>query len=103
MHLVHIIVLEDPLAGDDVGSRRSRNETPGAIVHERLIFFSHRRTPIRIGERGARVAWQRRSQTGGRCGEAVPLHGRRQGTRLGTSRPRRRLLRCWSLGQHCLL
>jgi len=73
-----ILVLEDPLAGDDVGTRRSRNKTPGAIVHERLVFFGHGRAPIRIGERGARVARQRRSQTGGRRGEAIPLHGRRQ-------------------------
>jgi hypothetical protein len=48
-------VLEDPLAGDDDGTRRSRNETPGAIVDERLVLFNHRRAPILIGERGARV------------------------------------------------
>jgi hypothetical protein len=48
--------------------RRARNETPGAIVNERLVFFSHRRAPIRIGERGASVAWQWRRQAGGcRC------------------------------------
>ena len=73
-----ILVLEDPLAGDDVGTRRSRNKTPGAIVHKRLVFFGHRRAPISIGERGTGVAWQRRSQVGGRDGEAIPLHGRRQ-------------------------
>ena len=72
-----ILVLKDPLAGDDVGTRRARNETPGAIVNERLVFFSHRRAPIRIGERGAGVAWQRRRQAGGCRSEAVPLHGRR--------------------------
>jgi len=72
-----ILVLEDPLAGDDVGTRRARNETPGAIVNERLVFFSHRRAPICIGERGAGVAWQRRRQAGGCRSEAIPLHGRR--------------------------
>ena len=71
-----ILVLEDPLVGDDVGTRRSRNKTPGAIVHKRLVFFGHRRTPIGIGERGTSVAWQRRSQAG-RSGEVVPLHRRR--------------------------
>ena len=87
-----ILVLEDPLVGDDVGMRRSKDKTPGAIVHKRLVFFSHGRAPIHIGERGARVAWQRRRQAGGRRGKAVPLHGRRQGTHLGTSCPRRGLL-----------
>ena len=98
-----ILMLEDSLAGDDIGTRRSRDETPGAIVHERVVFFSHGHTPIRIGERGARVAWQWRSQAGGRRGKAVPLHGRLQGTRLGTSRPRRGLLWRWSQGHHGLL
>jgi hypothetical protein len=31
-------VLEDPLAGDDVGTRRSRNKTLGAIADERLVL-----------------------------------------------------------------
>ena len=100
-----ILVLEDPLAGDDVDARRSRNETPGAIVHEHLVFFSHGRAPICIGECGTCVAWQRRSQAGGRRGEAIPLHGRWQGTRLGTNRPHRRLWsqrRCWGRRRHCL-
>ena len=47
-----ILVLEDALAGDDVGTRRSRDETSGAIVHESLVFFSHGRAPVPIGERG---------------------------------------------------
>jgi hypothetical protein len=68
-----ILVLEDPLAGDDVGMRRSRNKTPGAIVHKRLVFFGHRRVPVSIGERSTGVAWQRRSLVGGRGGEAIPL------------------------------
>jgi hypothetical protein len=45
---------------------------PGAIVDERLVLFSHRRAPIRIGERGASVGRQRRRRAG--RGEAVPLH-----------------------------
>jgi hypothetical protein len=49
------LVLEDSLAGDDVGTRRSRNNTPGAIVDKRLVLISHRSIPIRIGERGASV------------------------------------------------
>jgi hypothetical protein len=74
------LVLEDPLAGDDVGARRARNETPGAIVDECLVLISHRGTPIRIRERGASVGrqWRRR----GDRGEAVALHGRWQGACL---------------------
>ena len=60
-----ILELEDPLVGDDVGTRRSRDETPGTIVYERLVFFSHSHVPIHIGERGVTVAWQWRSQAGG--------------------------------------
>ena len=43
-----ILVLEDPLVGDDVGTRRSRDEAPCAIVDERLVFIGHSCTPIWI-------------------------------------------------------
>ena len=55
-----IFVLEDPLAGDDVGTWRSGYETPCAIIHERLVFVGHRRAPIWIGQRSAGVDGQRR-------------------------------------------
>jgi hypothetical protein len=53
---------EDPLAGDDIGTWRSRDEAPGAIVHERLVFFRHRLPPIWVGQGSTRVGGQRRSQ-----------------------------------------
>ena len=57
-----ILVLKDPLACDDIGTRRSRYEALGAIGHERLVFFGHRRPPIWVGQGGTRVGGQRRSQ-----------------------------------------
>ena len=41
-----VLVLEDPLAGDDISARRSRNKPPGAVVDERLVLFNHRSAPI---------------------------------------------------------
>jgi len=74
-----ILMLEDPLATDDIGMRWSRYETPGAIVHEHLVFFSHSCVPIWMSERGAGVAWQRRSRARVQNGEAVAVHRRWQG------------------------
>jgi len=36
-----ILVLKDPFAGVDVGTRRSRDEAPCVIVDERLVFVGH--------------------------------------------------------------
>jgi hypothetical protein len=57
-----ILVLEYPLASDDISPRRSRYEAPGAIIHERLVFFVHRRPPIWVGQGGTRVGGQWRSR-----------------------------------------
>jgi len=84
-----ILVLEDPLAGDDVGTRQSGYEAPCAIIHERLVFIGHRCVPVWIGQSSAGVGGQRRGR--GRCRrrEAVALDRRRQGARPGVSLPRR--------------
>jgi hypothetical protein len=42
------LVLEDPLAGDDVGTRRARNESPSVVVDESLELIVHRRAPVWI-------------------------------------------------------
>ena len=54
-----ILVLEDPLAGDNISPRWSRYEAPGAIIHERLVLFMHRSPPIGVGQGGTRVGGQR--------------------------------------------
>jgi len=48
-----VLVLENPLAGDDVSAGRSRNKPPGAIVDERLVLLNHRSATIWIGEGAA--------------------------------------------------
>jgi len=58
-----IFVLEDPLAGDDVGTWRSGYETPCAIIHERLVLVGHRCVPISIGQRSAGVNGQQRPRS----------------------------------------
>jgi len=44
-----VLVLEDPLAGDDISMRRSRNKPPGVVVDERLVLVNHRSAPIWVG------------------------------------------------------
>ena len=50
-----VLVLEDPLAGDDISARRSRNKPPGAVVDERPVLVNHRSVPIGVGEGAAIV------------------------------------------------
>jgi len=66
------LVLEQPLASDDVRTRRPRYEAPSAVVDQRLVLFRHRSAPIGIGECTAIVHRDRRGD-GGR--EAVALDG----------------------------
>jgi hypothetical protein len=40
------LVLEDPLAGDNVGALRLGNQLPGPIADQGSIFFLHSRTPM---------------------------------------------------------
>jgi hypothetical protein len=42
-----VLMLVDPLASDDIGARRPRNEAPGPIIDEGLIL-GHGRTPLRV-------------------------------------------------------
>jgi len=35
-----VLVLEDPLAGDDIGTRRARDKPPGAVVDERPVLVN---------------------------------------------------------------
>jgi len=44
-----VLVLEDPLAGDDISMRWSRNKPPGVVVDERLVLVNHRSAPIWVG------------------------------------------------------
>ena len=51
-----ILVLENPLASDDVGARWTRNQTPG-VVNERLKFLCHGGTPLWISQHTIIVSW----------------------------------------------
>jgi len=51
-----VLVLEDPLAGDDIGTRRARDKPPGAVVDERPVLVNHRSAPIGVGE-GVAIVW----------------------------------------------
>ena len=59
------LVLEDPLARDDVGVRRARYELPGVVLQKCLVFRFHCSPPIGIGK-----------------GAAEPPRNWRQGRRL---------------------
>ena len=44
------LVPKDPLARDDVGTGRPRDELPGTVPLERVKLFLHRSEPMRIPE-----------------------------------------------------
>jgi hypothetical protein len=54
-----VLMLEDPLLGDDVGTRRVRNKLPSAVVKEGLELISHGGSPIGISEPAAVVRRER--------------------------------------------
>jgi hypothetical protein len=48
---IHLeLVLEDPLAGDDIGPKRPRNQVPHAVRQQGLILL-HSTTPVGVSER----------------------------------------------------
>jgi hypothetical protein len=44
------LVLEDPLARDDVGMSRARDQVPSLVLEKGGVFFLHSSPPIGIGE-----------------------------------------------------
>jgi hypothetical protein len=44
------LVLEHPLASDDVGARKARNELPSLVPLQSIKPFLHSRTPLRIAQ-----------------------------------------------------
>jgi hypothetical protein len=76
------LVLENPLAGNDVGANGTRDKIPGIVGDQGSKLFFHVVMPVQIGEGGVdgggyqRQSWCR----GGRQGESVgrkseaPLH-----------------------------
>jgi hypothetical protein len=46
------LVLEHPLAGDNIGAPGVRNQVPSAIGHESGVLFPHSRSPMGISEGG---------------------------------------------------
>jgi hypothetical protein len=54
-----VLMLEDPLPGDDVGSRRAWNKPPSTVVEEGLELVSHGGSPIGISEPTAVVRRER--------------------------------------------
>jgi hypothetical protein len=47
------LVLEDSLAGDNIGAAGAQNEVPSFVGHESIILFLHSLLPMRIGEGGS--------------------------------------------------
>jgi len=43
------LVLENPLASDEVGSRGVRHKIPGVVLQQGIMFFHHSSSPIGIG------------------------------------------------------
>jgi len=66
------LVLEQPLASDNVRTRWPRDEAPSAVVDQRLVLFSPRSAPIGIGE-GTTIVHRDGRGDGG--GEPVALDG----------------------------
>jgi hypothetical protein len=66
-------VLEDPLAGDDVGANRTRDKIPSVVGDQSSIFILHGMTPGQVGEGSADGGGHRREwrRGGGRQGEFV--------------------------------
>ena len=54
-----ILMLENPLAGDNVGTRRPWYESPSAIVNKCLVFIHHCGPPIWISK-GAAIIGRKR-------------------------------------------
>jgi hypothetical protein len=78
------LVLENPLASDDVGANGVRNKIPAVVNDQGNKFFFHGAAPIQIDEGGADegVHQQQDRRRSGRQGESVswkpeaPLHPR---------------------------
>jgi hypothetical protein len=76
------LVLENPVAGDDVGANGVRDKIPGVVGNQDSKFFFHGATPIQIDEGGMEGGGHRRQgrRQSGRQGESVgrkseaPLH-----------------------------
>jgi hypothetical protein len=67
---IHLeLVLEDPLAGDDISPRRSRNQAPRAVRQQGLVLLLNSVTPVGVREcamdRGRDRRQCRRSGGGG--------------------------------------
>jgi hypothetical protein len=54
------LVREDPLAGDNVGALRLRNQLSGPITNQGVVLFLHSRTPMGIGKRSTSRGGDRR-------------------------------------------
>ena len=67
------LVLEDPLAGNDVCTRWTRDEPPRAIVDQSLELFGHGCTPVGVGKGRAVVGRQWRNGAVG-CREHESVH-----------------------------
>ena len=61
---------KDPFSKDDVGTRGWRNEDPGVVEHEGIIFFLHCLPPWRITKSNEIVV---RDGRGGSGGEVKPI------------------------------
>ena len=51
------LILEQPLAGDDVGVGRSRYKCPRSVVLERVVLLLHCGHPLWVAHGGAHRRW----------------------------------------------
>jgi hypothetical protein len=65
-----VLMFENPLAGDDFGTGRTRYEPLGVVVDQRLELFGHGHPPVGICEAAAVVRRDRRDRRGV-CGDQV--------------------------------
>jgi hypothetical protein len=80
--------LEDPLAGDDIGPRRLRNQVPRAARQQGLVLL-HSATPVGVRERATDRGLDRRQ-----CRGAVAAESCRQSMGLVTLTARRVTIGC---------
>jgi hypothetical protein len=77
------LVRPDPLAGDDIGARRTGHQIPCLVGDERRVLLLHRPTPVGVQQGGAdgggywrnlRVSGRGRQDSGPQGTSRVPRH-----------------------------
>jgi hypothetical protein len=71
----HELVLEDPLAGDNIGPRRLKNQVPHVVRQQGLVLLPHSVMPVGVCEHATNKSQdQRQSWGSGGGGELKMIH-----------------------------